>query len=284
MILVTGATGNVGRAVVSQLREAGVPVRALVRDPAKAADLPDGVEVVRGDLAEPASLEPALTGVDAVFLVWPFLTAEAAPPVLAAIVKHTRRIVYLSSAGVHDGVEPSDPINLFHSEIERLIRETRLEWTFLRPTGFASNDLGWAGQIRDSGVVRVPFGSLSRPLIHEADIAAVAAHALAEDGHAGARYVLTGPRSLTTEEQVDAIGKAIGRPLRFEEISRESARTAMLADGWPAEFADGMLDANAHMVEDPEPVTKTVEELTGAPARSFREWAEDHADAFRLAE
>ncbi|MEV7008813.1 NAD(P)H-binding protein [Streptosporangium sp. NPDC051022] len=281
MILVTGATGNVGRSLVSQLRNAGVAVRALARTPESAA-LPDGVEAVRGDLTAPDTLEAALDGIDAVFLVWPALSAETAPPVLDVIARHARRIVYLSAHGVPD--EPGrevDPIIGFHSAVERSIEGTGLEWTFLRAGGFAANTLGWAAQIRADGVVRWPYGEAARSLVHEHDIAAVAVRALTEDGHAGAKYHLTGPEVLTQAEQVRVIGEVIGRPLRWEEISRETARERMLAEGWPAAFADGALDAWAGLVARPEVVSPAVEKLTGTPARTFREWAADHADAFR---
>ena len=161
-ILVIGATGNVGGQVVSQLAGEGAAVRAFVRDPAAA--LPDGAEAVRGNLSEPETLGAALEGVDSVFLVWPFFSAEGAPAIVDAIAGHTRRVVYLSSEGVRDGVEEqADPINEFHAEIERLIERSGLEWTFLRPTGLALNALGWAEEIRSGGdVVREPHGAAAR--------------------------------------------------------------------------------------------------------------------------
>jgi uncharacterized protein YbjT (DUF2867 family) len=128
--------------------------------------------------------------------------------------------------------------------------------------------------------VRWPYGAAARSLIHERDIAAVAVRALTEDGHAGAQYVLTGPQVLTQVEQVRTIGEVIGRPLRWEEISREAARQQLLAAWGDSSFVDRALAAWAEMVTEPEPVTPTVEEITGAPARTFREWAIDHADAF----
>lgn len=146
-ILVTGATGNVGRQVVSQLIGTGAAVRAMVRDPGSAG-VPGGVEVVRGDLSDPATLDACLDGVDVVFLVWPFLTVEAVPAVLDVVAKHARRIVYLSSMGVRDDQEEQcDPINQFHADLERLIEKSELDWTFLRPDGFATNALWWAPQI-----------------------------------------------------------------------------------------------------------------------------------------
>ncbi|WP_434595301.1 NAD(P)H-binding protein [Streptomyces sp. A5-4] len=278
MILVTGATGNVGRQVVTQLLATGAPVRALTRDPA-AAGLPAGVEVVGGDLSDPGSLESALTGVDSVFLVWPFLSAEGAPAVLDAIAGHARHVVYLSSAGVNEDAERQDgPINQFHFDMERLIEKSRPRWTFLRSGTIASNALGWAAQIRDTGVVRGLTDS--KAVIHERDIAAVAVRVLTEGGHGGAKHVLTGPRELTKDEQVRAIGEAIGRPLRFEEVTAEAARPQMLADGWPPELVKALLDG-AQAPTRPALITSVVEEITGAPPRTFRTWAADHADDFR---
>ena len=279
--LVIGATGNVGRQVVEELTGTGAPVRALAREP-ESAGLPAGAEVVRGDLTDPAGLDACLAGVDAVFLVWPFLTTEAAPPVLEAIGRHARRVVYLSSMSVRDDLdEQLETISGFHAEMERLIDRSGLEWTFLRAGGFASNTLEWAPGIRAEGVVRWPYASAARSLIHERDIAAVAARALTGDGHLGARYALTGPEAVTQAEQVRLIGEAVGRPLRFEEIPREEAHGLLVAKGWPAALADGALDAWAALTHEPEPVTSTVEEITGAPARTFAEWALDHARDFR---
>ncbi|MFB7513780.1 NAD(P)H-binding protein [Streptomyces sp. NPDC056144] len=277
-ILVTGATGRVGGAVVARLHATGVPVRALVRG---AADLPEGVEAVRGDLADPASLGAALEGVDAVFLVWPFLSAEGASVVVDAIGKHARRVVYLSSAGVGAAEEPGDPITAFHTELERLVEASGLEWTALRPTGFASNTLGWAEEIRATGAVRAPLARLARPLIHEADIAAVAVQALTTDALIGTRPLVTGPEPVTQERQAALIGEAIGRPVRFEEITLDEAVERMRAAGYPADLVDAVLPAQAEMLDRPEPVNDEVERITGAPARSFREWAVDHAADFR---
>jgi uncharacterized protein YbjT (DUF2867 family) len=280
-VLVTGATGNVGRHVVSGLLGAGADVRAMTRDPDHAR-LPQSAEVARGDLSEPGALGARLSGVGAVFLVWPFLTAEAAPAVLEALEGHARRVVYLSSMGVRDDLgRQADPINQFHADVERLIERSGLEWTFVRSGGMATNTLGWVPQIRDGGVVRAPYGAASRSLVHEADVAGVAVRALTEGGHGGKKYPVTGPEALTQVEQVRIIGEAIGRPLRWEEVPPETARRGMLDAGWPPPVVDGILDAHAGFAKEPEPVTPTVEEVTGRPARAFREWAADHAGDFR---
>jgi uncharacterized protein YbjT (DUF2867 family) len=142
-ILVTGATGNVGAHVVSELLASGASVRALTRDPA-AAQLPDGAQIIAGDLMHPRSLEDALAGTSAVFLVWPLTDTEHAPVLIEAIARHTPRIVYLSA---HGDVP-------FHAAMERLIERAGVEWTFLRPGGFATNTRMWAPQIRDGDVVR----------------------------------------------------------------------------------------------------------------------------------
>lgn len=276
MILVTGATGTVGGETVKQLLATGASVRAMTRDP-RAARLPDGVDIVGANLSELLTLEPALDGVEAVFLVWPFTSAEGAPAILDAIARQARRLVYLSSAG---GQRP-EPEGMFHADMEGLIERSNLEWTFLRPSGFASNTLMWADQIRRDGVVRWPFGAAARSLIHELDIAAVAVRALTEDGHSGAKHVLTGPGLITQTEQVRAIGDAIGRPVRWEEIPPDALRDGLAAAFGDASFADHALSAWARFVDEPELVTSTVEKVTGAPAHAFRQWATDHADDFR---
>jgi uncharacterized protein YbjT (DUF2867 family) len=237
-----------------------------------------------------------LDEVEVVFLVWPFLTAEAAPALLRTVAKHARRIVYLSSMSVRDDRErQADPISAFHADVERLIERSGLEWTFLRPSGFATNTLLWAPQIRSGGLVRWPYAAARRSLIHEGDIAAVAARALTGDGHGAKKYLLTGPQALTHVEQVRTIGETIGRPLDYQEIPPRDARQHLLtAWGIPSlaarllparspvrRLADGAIDAWATMVDEPEPVTSTVQEITAAPARTFREWTIGHADDFR---
>ena len=277
-ILVTGATGNVGRGVVGRLLDSGARVRALTRTPATAR-LPAAVDVVTGDLARPDTLARAVEGVGAVFLVWPFFAPDSAPAVVDLIGRHAQRVVYLSSAGGR-GDRPGDDAVSFHGELERLLMRSGLEWTFLRPSGFATNTLMWAPQIRAGDVVRWPYADARRSLVHEADIAAVGARALLDDGHAGAAHVVTGPEALTQAEQVESIGEAIGRPLRFEEISRQEARSRLLETWGSAAFVDGALDAWARFVVEPELVTTTVEDVTGAPARSLSEWAVDHVADF----
>ena len=283
-ILVVGATGTVGRQVVSQLPARGVQVRALVRNP-PTAGLPSHVDVVYGDLTRAESLDACLYGVDTVFLVW---TAPpyAAAPALERILKHARRIVFLSSPHktphpFFQGGQPN-PVAAMHTEIERLIEASGRQFTFLRPGMFAANALHWwAPQIRAGGdLVRWPYLAAPTAPIHERDIAAVAVRALCEDGHAGAEYVLTGPQSLTQFEQISTLGDVIGRSLRLEEISPEDARQEFLTL-MPAPAVNMLLGAWSAAIGQPAYVTSTVADITGAPARSFHDWAADHAAAFR---
>lgn len=228
------------------------------------------------------TLDAALDGVDAVFLVFPTLRADdAAPAVIAKIAEHVGRIVYLSAAGVGDNPdEHAGGIIGSHARVERLIEQSGMEWTFLRPGGFAANTLMWADQIRAGNVLRWFYGAATRALVHERDIGAVAVRALTEEGHGGKSYHLTGPSQLTQVEQAHAIGEAIGRPVRFEELAPEVARQELFA-GLPAMLVDSILNGHAKMVRHPEPVTSTVEDLTGARARTFQQWATDHASDFR---
>ncbi|GLY65862.1 NAD(P)H-binding protein [Amycolatopsis taiwanensis] len=270
--LVTGATGNVGRQVIAQLLDASdTAVRAVTRNPA-AAGLPDGVVAVPADLAEPESLDGCLRGVDAVFLMWPLHSGEALPAVLDVIKRHAHRVVFLGSGGVRD---------LTMDQQQELIAQSGLEWTAIRPSTFAVNALWWAEQIRAGDVVRGVYGELGMAMLHEADIAAVAVQALTSQEHAGMAHHLTGPQVISQAEQVRIIGEAIGRPLHWEEVSRPDARQQMINDGFPLSFVDVLLDTYAMMMTWPRPeVTSAVEDVTGAPARTFRQWAADHAAAF----
>jgi uncharacterized protein YbjT (DUF2867 family) len=224
-ILVTGATGNVGRQVVSQLLATDVRVRAMARSP-EATGLPRQVEVVRGDLTVPATLDRCLDGVDAVFLIWVAPVAGVAPA-LERIAKHARRVVFLSNSTVRDGIEEQNyPVTTLHAKIERLIEGSGVRWTFLRPGAFATNArIWWAPQVRAGDVVRWPYPDAVTSPIHERDIAAVAVRALCEDGHAGAKYILTGPQSLTQRDQVRTISDAIDRPFALRGDAAGSGAT-----------------------------------------------------------
>jgi len=279
-ILVTGATGNIGEEVIAQLRAADVPVRGLSRNPLK-AEIPDGIEVVRGDLTVPGTLDPALDDVDAIFLVW-MAPLAAAAPAIERIAPRVTRIVLLSSPirTNHPFFQQPNALRHVHAGVEHLIEKSGTPWTILRPGPFALNCRNWwAPQIRKGDVVRWFHGGAQTAAVHERDIAAVAVRALCDDGHEGRDYVLTGPESLTQREQLAIIGDVIGRNLAFDEVSPDTARQEVLA-AWPAPVADMLLTAYAAAVDRPAFLTSAIEDVTGRPARTFREWATDHAADF----
>ncbi|MEU9021672.1 NAD(P)H-binding protein [Actinomadura sp. NPDC048394] len=268
MILVTGATGNVGRHLVGELLCADVKVRALTRDPATAR-LPGEVEVARTD-------EMPLDGVTSMFLN-PAVFWTGLGDVLERARDHgVRRIVMLSSSAALDD-DPRNAIGAHHLELERAIEATGLEWTFVRPGEFATNALAWADTIRAGEPVREPYARARSAPIHERDIAAVAARALLSDGLVGAKPVLSGPEALTHPEMVEIIGAAAGVPARFEEISPEQAREEMLSRPYMREgIVDALLRVRAEAADRDVEISPEVERITGRPARTFAEWAADH--------
>ncbi len=279
-VLVTGATGRVGRVVVDTLTDAGVPVRALTHRP-EAAAWPANVEVVTGDLTVPASLDAALQGVGAVFLVWTVPPATA-PAVVERLATRARRVVFLSSPHQtpHPFFQQPNPMAVLHADIERLIAASGLESTIIRPGMFASNALfWWAAAIRDDGAVRWPYGAAETAPVDERDVAAVAARTLYQDGHAGGDYVLTGPESLSQAEQVSIIGDVLDCRIRFEELSPDEFRSET-AGSWPRPVVDMLLAAWAATMGKPAFVTSTVSDILGSAPRSFRQSVADHASAF----
>jgi uncharacterized protein YbjT (DUF2867 family) len=276
-VLVTGATGTVGRLVVDQLLNTGVEVRALTNNPNKAA-LPAGVEVVEGFIGKPATMPAALAGVDRLYLAPHPKTAREV--VELAVRAGVQRIVDLSSSGV-DAEPQSDPSGWWFYAVEQAVESAPgVEWTHLRPGEFMLNALTWAPSIRAEGVVRAAYGAATYAPIDLADIAAVAAAVLLEDGHHGQKYEMTGPEALSKVDKVRIIGEVLGREIRFIEISRDEARAEMLRLGY-GEAADWLLDGDAQMIGHPQPVLPTVPDLLGHPSRTFAEWVRAHADAFR---
>ncbi|MEU2268236.1 NAD(P)H-binding protein [Streptomyces olindensis] len=279
MILVTGATGNIGRALLGELHEAGAaPVRGLTRDVGRAS-FAGGFEAVEGDLARADSLKAALEGARSLFLLsgWG-AEAEVLAAARQAGVEH---VVLVSSITVH--THPHLPAAGENLAVERLLQDSGMAWTILRPTQFASNTLWWARSIRDEGVVRAPYADVGLPTIHPADIAAVARAALTEPGHQGQTYALTGPERITVRQQVAAIAAASGREVACIEISREEAHRQM-ASFMDDETADAVLDLMGGDVnEELLRVRDTVPRVTGAAARPFRQWASEHGAAFRQA-
>ncbi|GAU66899.1 hypothetical protein SSP35_03_05480 [Streptomyces sp. NBRC 110611] len=272
MIAVTGATGNVGRALVGRLAAAGRPVRAVSRNPEGAA-LPPGVEVAR---PESAGL---FDGASKLFLHVQAAEGRIGAVLDAARAAGVRHVVLLSSGIIQEGADETHPIHVTHARAEQLVRDSGLEWTFLRPNAFSVNALQWAGQIRAGDTVRGPFADAVSAPIHEDDIAAVAERALLDDGHIGAAHRLTGPEAVTHAGQIAAIGRALGRDLTYVEVQGEEAEAAFLPHV-PKEAVRALLKSFAAMVGTEPEITSTVEEITGRPARTFAAWAEDHRADF----
>jgi uncharacterized protein YbjT (DUF2867 family) len=279
MILVTGATGTVGRAAVDLLIKQAEDVVAVTRDPAR-AQLPGGAQVFLGDPSRPASLASVLPQTHAILLS-PRAVGHAAVELLSlARDAGVERVVVLSALTVQYGGGEGRFADAFRV-IEDIAKASGLAWTFLRCADFAANTKSWAPQIRASDVVRGAYGEAASSPIHERDIAAVATSALVDGAHEGHAYVLTGPQSLTQREKLRLIGKAIGADLSWQEISPDQARQAMLAHGFPAEIADRMLGYLADHLENAGPTTDTVEQLLARPALTFAQWATENAPVFR---
>jgi len=276
-ILITGATGNVGRPLVEQLHAAGMEVRAVTRNPSP--HLPAGVETV-------ASVRDGLAGAAAVFL-----NSRALGPDLAWTVEAAKdsgaKLVALSAMNVDEDFtrQPSRLRGDRNKEVEQLAiaagQESGLPWVSLRPALFATNFIGmWAGQLQAGDVVAGPYASASSAPIVEADIAAVAAHALLTDDLNGRRIPLTGPQSLTNAELLAIVGDVLGRALHYHEIPVEQVRERFVAIGFPAEFGTAYTALLAETVNTPAPVTDEVERILGRPATTFAEWVGQHRGAF----
>ncbi|MFF4830215.1 NAD(P)H-binding protein [Streptomyces sp. NPDC001315] len=279
MILVTGATGTVGGQVAGLL--AGTrPLRILARRRSEVAAAGPDAEVVRGEYADHGSLLRALTGVRAAFLV----TNDIAEPdderfVAAARASGVRHVVKLSAYAVADP-QAQDLITRKQRQNERILRDSGLDWTFLRPRAFMSNALAWAPRVRSDGVVRALHGSAPDACVDPRDIAEVAVRALTGPGHEGKAYQLTGPEAITPQQQTACLSEALGRPLRFQELTADQARSQLLRRYPPVVAEALMRSAQRRLEGGKSQVVSTVRDVTGSPARDFRAWATDHAEAF----
>ena len=274
-IVVTGATGNVGRPLVSELAAAGARVRAVTRKP-EAAGFPDGVEAVY-------SAVDALPGATTVFLNSRALGGELADVVALARRSGVTKLVALSAINADDDFsrQPSRFRGDRNKEVEQLAVDSGLDWVSLRPAVFASNFVGmWSAQVRAGDVVGGPYAAASAAPIVETDIAAVAAQALLTDELVGQRIPLTGPQALTNSELVETIGTVLGRPLRYLEVPPDVVRQRFIGLGLGAEFADAYAAMLADALDKPALVTREVEKITGRPATSFAQWVSDHRDLF----
>lgn len=278
MYLVIGATAHFGRQAVEELVGAGAPVRALTRTPERAG-LPAEVEVAQGDLTKPETLPAALGGVEAVLLVLPY-GMDAAPLLAAAGRAGVRRIVFLSSGAIVPGAERQpDVIAQYHRDVEQAIEASGIEWTFLRLLFPAINSLAFAMQLQGGDVIRAPYAEAAFSAVHERDVAEVAARILISGGHAGRAYDLTGPESLTQAQQVRILGGTLGRHLTVEDLDPAPVLEQM-GRFMDREFLAALFALMAQAVGKPAPVNDVIERVTGHPARTYAQWAEDHRADF----
>jgi uncharacterized protein YbjT (DUF2867 family) len=276
MILVTGATGNAGGGVVNGLLDVGADVRGLVREGSQSR-LPDGVDPAVGDLNNPDSLRGALEGVRAVFLLSGYDEIEKS----LALMREAgvERVVLLSSSAAPTG-NLDNAVARYHILSERAVRDSGLPWTFLRPNSFMSNALRWLPQLERGDVIRVAFSDVPVSTIHPDDVGGVAARALTTADHEGKSYRLSGPEALRPAEEVSILAKFSGRNLRFEPLSNQEARAEMEA-AMPKEYVDAFFEFFVDGLIDETTVHPTVRQVTGREPRTFEDWAEDNADAFR---
>lgn len=280
MIVITGATGTIGSEIVRQLSSRGTAIRAVTRDPDR-ADVPAGVEVARGDYTDVASMVKAMAGAEAAFVVG-VLGPEYAE-LDRALVATARdagvgRIVKLSAIGTGD--PGLGRVGTWHMPGEQAARESGVDWTILRPSSFASNTLSWAAAIRAGQPVPNMTGDAAQGVVDPRDVAAVAVEALVSAGHAGRIYTLTGPELLTTHDLAATLATVTGHPVDVTDIPETEARAHMLASGMSVEFADGALAGQKYVRAGHNAiVTPDVVEILGR-ARTFAEWATDHASAF----
>jgi uncharacterized protein YbjT (DUF2867 family) len=277
MILVTGATGNVGSELVRALAAAGERVRALVRDDARGGALPAGVKAAVGDLNRPESLESALEGVRGVHLLAGYAgLRDALERMRRAGVE---RVTLQSSSAAPSG-DTSNAVARYHIESEQAVRDSGLAWTFLQPNSFMTNTLQWVPQLQAGDAIRAPFADVAVATIHPDDIGAVAAAALTSDGHEGKAYRLSGPESLTPGDRVAILARVLDRALIFQPQSDDEARAEM-SESMPAPYVDAFMSFFADGKLDESEVLPTVEQVTGRPPRTFEQWATEHADALR---
>lgn len=275
-VLVTGATGKVGRHLVRHLLTNGHNVRALTRRP-DVAGLPAEVDLRLGDPSQPDAVADAARGADAAFWNWMGFDATGAAESLSALASEVEHVVYLSAAQLQHGTRGVMPG--VWADVEDAVKATGTDWTFLRAGGFAANTFGWAEAIRAGEPVLMPYPDAVRSSVHEADIAEVALRCLVEPLHRGLAYEITGPEQLTQRQEAEAIGEAVGQPVVVRQQDADEAREQYAAWSGRA-FAEATLGYYATLVADPERVSGDVERVTGRRASSFAQWAADHREDF----
>jgi uncharacterized protein YbjT (DUF2867 family) len=282
MILVTGATGTVGSALIKRLSARGENVRAFVRNTQHKISFP-GVEFVQGDFRDPATFLAALEGVDRLFLLIPSsaeVEGQQKAFVDAAKKRNVRHIVNLSQLGASK--KSKGRFQRYHGVVENYIRKSGLAFTFLRPNLFMQALVKFRSTIASQGALFAPAGEGRVSLVDVRDIATVAERALSEPGHEGKVYTITGPQALTHGEIAAQLSEALGKPIRHVDISPDKMRDTLLSFGMPPWQVDGIIeDYEQYRNGEAAEVTSTVKDVTGREAHSFAEFARDYAEVFQ---
>lgn len=278
MILVTGATGNVGRELTEQLLQSDQAMRILTRDPGKVPAWQGRLEVAVGDLAKAETLDAAFKDVGCLFLV----TASTEQDENALRAAKKAGVQHLVKLSTFEAVDPLMTEHVkWHREREELIRASGLAWTFLRPTMFMSTALDWAKTIRQDGTFQFPGGAGKVPAVDPWDVAAVARVALTTAGHEGRAYALTGPKALSFSEMAQILSEVLGKPVHYADMPEQEAREMMRHAGLPDYVIDGLaqtfLAIRTHRLEY---TTDDVQRVTGRPPRTFEVWCREHRAAF----
>jgi uncharacterized protein YbjT (DUF2867 family) len=283
MILVTGATGNVSSELIRVLLKEKQPVRAFVRNSGGAQAIAwPGVQLVEGDFEKPATFEPALEGVEQLFLLIPSsanVEKQQCQFVDAAKRSQVKRIVKLSQFGANECTRGR--FQRYHGGVEHYIRNAKIAYIFLRPNLFMQGLMNFQATIAGQGAFYLPVGDSQVSVVDVRDVAAVAARLLVDNKHNGKTYSITGPAAITHAEMAEALSQATGRTIKFVDISPEAMREKLLELGMSKWRADGLLEDYDHYRRgEAAEVSSAVRDVTGKEARSFQEFARDYAERF----
>ena len=279
MILVTGATGNIGRQLVPQLLAKDETLRVVTRDAAKVAHLNGKVDVLIGDLKDADTVKRAVAGVDRVFLIG--LIADATQSADRALIAESARQGVKRIVKISAGSDGTRGIGKVHRDWEESIKQSGVPWTFLRPGMFMSNTLGWAGTIKSQGAVFSPFGDGKMAMIAPRDIAAVAAAALTDAKHEGRIYDLFGAELLTVAQQVEILSRVVGKPIKLVDITPDAAGERLRAMGGSDTLVQGLVALWTQVRAGQVAIRNDeVERITGRKAQNFETFATEHKAAF----
>lgn len=283
MILITGATGTIGRELVKVLARPEEPVRVLVRSRAKATSIAiPGVEIVEGDLDDTSTLNPALDGIRKIFLLTPSTQNQFEVEknfIQAADRSGLQQLVMLSALGA----DPDSSCRFLrsHGESERFLKQTDVPYTILRPNSFMQNFLGFRESIIHDGVIAAPMGDGKISFVDVRDIVRVAAEVLDENGHVNKEYDITGGQALSYTETAEIFSFHLDRPVKYVDTTPEETRDMLLAHGLPEWTADGLLELYAICkFSSHTEIADTVQVIGRKDPITFFEFVRDYAPQF----